>query len=145
VAPAPVAALVSIADVTKSVVNASVEAYVLTPIARIEPVVVIPVAPIAWRPQGALIGSLNPDTGHPVIARLRIACGCVRPVAGSPQVVVARSRWLVVFRKRRRRVIGGIDRLLGVIWILRRLLRRLRRRLTARLRRNGGQVGRGRV
>ena len=68
VSPSPVAALVAVAGVAKAVVDAAIVADVLAPVARIEPVRVIPVAPVAGRPQCAFVGSLNPCAGHPIIA-----------------------------------------------------------------------------
>ncbi len=169
-AATPVAALVAVADVAESVVDPAIEANVLTPVATIEPVMVLPVAPVAGRPQGTLVGSLNPDAGHPVITLLRIG-----PVAGRPEIVVAGSRRLIVFGQRRRRIGSGILRLLSVVGVIRSLVgglvvgaspigwRRallavvghwgrsalltavLHRRLSARVCRYGGQVGRCRV
>ena len=169
---APVTTLIAVADVTESVVDPAIVADVLTPVAAIEPVVVMPVAPVARGPQGTLIGSLHPHARHPVVAWLRVADLGVGPVTGRPEVAVAGSLRLVVFGQRRRRIVGGIGRLLAVVWTIRTLVRGLviaagwrrgllgvvcrrrgrcllirvlRRRLSARVCRNGGQVGRCRV
>ena len=118
VAATPVAALVTVADVAKAVVDAAIEADVLTPVATVEPVVVMPEAPVAGCPQSALVGSLNPHAGHPVIVSLSIG-----PVAGRPEIVVAGSRRLIVVGQRRRRLGSGIHRLLSVTRIFQRLIR----------------------
>ena len=67
-AAAPVAALVANADVAKTVIDTAIVANVLTPVAGVKSVGVIPVAPIARGPQSALVWSLYPRAGHPVIA-----------------------------------------------------------------------------
>jgi hypothetical protein len=115
VAATPVAALVAIAAIAISVVNPAIEADVLTPVAAMEPVVVMPKAPVAGGPQGTLIGSLNPNAGNPVVAWLRIAGLCVGPIAGRPEIVVAGGWRLVVFGQRRRRIVSAIRRLLSVV------------------------------
>ena len=114
VAAAPIAALVAEADVAEAVVDAAIVADVRTPIATVKPVMVMPVAPVARRPQGTLVRSLHPRAGHPVVARLTIG-----PVAGRPQIAIAGSRRLVVVGQGRRRLIGGIRRLLSVARIIR--------------------------
>ena len=117
-AAAPVAALVAVADIAKTVVDAAIEADVLAPVAVIEPVMVIPVAPVAGRPQSTLVGSLHPRAGHPVVA-----IWTPRPIARRPErVVVGRGR-LVVVGQRRRRLVSGIHRLLSVTRIIRTLVR----------------------
>ena len=113
VAATPVPPLVAEADVTKTVVDAAIVADVLTPVATVEPVVVMPVAPVARCPQCALIGSLNPHAGHPVIISLSPG-----PVARRPEIVVAGSLRLVVVGQRRRRLVSGIHRLLSVTRII---------------------------
>ncbi len=152
VASAPVTALVAESHVAKAVVDAAIVADVLAPVARVKPVGVIPVAPIAGGPERALVGSLNPGAGHPVVAVLRGP----GPIAGRPDIVVAGSRGLVVVRQRWRRLGSGVFRLLPVTGIVRRLVRRRSTLLVARigvgliLRTagivwNGGHVGRRRV
>jgi hypothetical protein len=119
-ASAPIAAIVAVAGVAEAIVDAAIVADVLAPVAGIIPVGVIPVAPVAGSPECALVGSLDPGAGHPVIA--------VRgpgPVAGSPDIVVAGSRRLVVVGQGRRRLDSGVFRLLSVTRIIRRLVGRL--------------------
>jgi len=172
VAAAPVAALVAVADVAKTVVDAAIEADILTPVAAVEAVVIMPEAPVTGRPQSALVGSLDPRAGYPVVVSL-----IPGPVAGRPEIAVAGSLRLIVVRQWRRRLVGGVFRLLSVTRIFHRLIRclavaasRIRRRrallgivtrwrggallivvtrrrgrLSARVRGYGGQVGRRRV
>jgi hypothetical protein len=113
VAAAPVAALVAKADVTKAVIDTAIVADVLTPVARIKAVGVVPVAPIAGGPQRALVRSLHPRAGHPVIA-----VWTPSPVSGRPEIAVVGSGRLVVVRQRRRRLGSGVFRLLAVTWII---------------------------
>ena len=152
VASAPVAALVAESHVAKAIVDAAIVADVLAPVAGVKPVGVIPVAPVAGGPERALVGSLNPCAGHPVVAVLRGP----GPVAGCPEIVVAGSRRLVVVGQRRRRLRSGVFRLLSVTWIVRPLVRRRSTLLvawiavglvlrTAGIVRNGRQIGRRRV
>ena len=151
VASTPVTALVAVSNVAITVVDAAIVADVLTPVAWVKPVEVIPVAPVARGPECALVGSLNPCAGHPVIAVRRPG-----PIAGRPDIVVAGDRRLVVVGQGRRRLGRGVFRLRPVTWIVRRLVRRRRTLLvawggvglvlrSAGVVRNGGQVGRRRV
>ena len=119
VSAAPVAALVAVAGVTKAVVDAAIVADVLAPVATVEPVRVIPIAPVAGGPKCALVGSLNPCAGHPIIAVRRPG-----PVARRPDVVVAGIVRLVVVEKGRRRLVCGVFRLLSVARIVGRLVGR---------------------
>jgi hypothetical protein len=40
-------------------------------------------APVAGRPESALVGSLHPHAGDPIVAR-----GGIAPVAGGPEIAV---------------------------------------------------------
>jgi hypothetical protein len=116
-AATPVAADVADADVAKAVIDTAIEADMRTPVATVKAVVVVPVAPIAGGPESALVGSLNPPAGHPVVARWRIS-----PVARGPEVAVAGSRRLVVIGQRRRRLRRIVSRLSAVVLIVRALV-----------------------
>jgi hypothetical protein len=154
VSPTPVTALVAVARVAKTIINAAIVTDVLSPIARVISVGVIPVAPVAGGPECALVRGLDPCTGHPEISIWR-----PRPVAGRPQIVVAGIRWLVVVQQRRGRLGIGVLRLLSVTRIIRRRTGRLIRRAAlirrrallvagsggARIVWSGGHVGRGRI
>jgi len=109
VAAAPVTALVANAYVAKAVVDAAIVADVRAPIATVKSVAVMPEAPVAGGPESALVGSLNPDAGHPVITGRRPG-----PVAGGPEVVVAGSLRLFVIGQRRGRLLRIGNRLLSV-------------------------------
>jgi hypothetical protein len=76
---APVAAFVANADVAKAVIDATVVADVRAPVTTVEPITVMPVAPVAGRPERPLIGSLHPSAGNPVVTG-----GSPCPVAGRP-------------------------------------------------------------
>ena len=69
VAAAPVTALVADADIAKAVVDAAIVADVRAPVATVKSVAVMPEAPVAGGPESALVGSFNPDSGHPVVTR----------------------------------------------------------------------------
>jgi hypothetical protein len=117
---APVTTLVAVSRVAKAIVDAAVVADVLTPVAGIIAVGVIPVAPVAGGPERALVGSLNPGAGHPIIAVFRRPV----PIAGRPDVVIAGSGRLVVVGQGRRGLGIGVFRLLSVTGIVRRLVGR---------------------
>ena len=110
---APVAALVADAGIAIAVINAAIEADVRTPIATVEAVTVIVVAPLAGGPERALIGSLHPHAGNPIVAGLSIG-----PVAGGPEIVVAGSLRLIVFGQGRRRLIRVGHRLRAIAGII---------------------------
>jgi hypothetical protein len=116
-AAAPVTALVADADVAETVVDAAVEADVRTPIATIKAVAAMPEAPISGRPESALVGSLDPPAGHPVVA-----CRRISPVTWRPKVAVAGSRRLVIVGQRRRRLGSIGHRLNAVAGIVRALI-----------------------
>jgi hypothetical protein len=109
VAAAPVAALVAVANVAKTIVDAAIEADILAPVAAVKAVMVVVVAPVAGCPQSAFIGSLNPRAGHPIIVTL-----IPTPIAGRPEIAIAGSLRLIVVRQRRRSLVSGILRLLAV-------------------------------
>gem|GEM_PF-3606227 len=117
---APVAALVAETDIAEAIIDAAVVADVRTPVATIKAVAVVPVTPVAGRPERALIGSLNPPAGHPIVASRRIS-----PVAGRPEVTVAGGRRLIVIRQRRRRLRSIVNRLSAVVGVIRTTVRGL--------------------
>ncbi len=113
----PVATLVADADIAEAVIDAAIEADMRAPVATVKPIAVIVVAPVAGRPECALVGSLHPSAGNPVITVLTPG-----PVAGRPQIAVAGSRRLIVVGQGRRRLIGIFDRLRAVAGIVRTLI-----------------------
>jgi hypothetical protein len=68
VAAAPITALVAVSYIAEAIVDAAIVANVMAPVAAIKVIAVIPVAPVAWRPECALVGSLDPHARYPVIA-----------------------------------------------------------------------------
>jgi len=119
VASAPVAALVAGADVSEAVVDAAIVADVAAPVSAIEAVAVIPEAPVAGGPECALVGSLNPRAGHPVITHWSPS-----PIAGRPDEVVAGILGLIVVGQRRWRLRSVRVWLFTVTRIVRRLILR---------------------
>src|ERR1035437_5809780 len=115
--PPPVAPLVADPDIAEAVIDAAIEADMRAPVATVKPIAVIVVAPVAGRPECALVGSLHPSSGNPVVA-----LGPPDPVAGRPQIAVAGSRRLIVIGQGRRRLIGVFDRLRAVAGIVRTLI-----------------------
>jgi hypothetical protein len=98
----PVASEEAEADVAEAVIDATVEADVRTPVSAVEAVVSAAPAPVGRCPESAIVGWRNPLAGNPVVAVV-----APRPVAGSPEIVGVGSGRLVVFRKRRRGLVGG--------------------------------------
>ena len=89
---APAAAVVSGADVTKAIVNATVEADFRPPVARVPEIRAVGPAPVAGRPEQANRRRFNPRSGNPEIS----AVVAVAPVAGRPDVAIARANRLRV-------------------------------------------------
>jgi len=132
----PVAALITDADVTESIVNAAVVADMSAPKAV---VVAIPAAdepPISRRPQEADDRRLRPDARHPVVT-----LGSIAPISWGPDIAFARAFRLRILRERWRGLLGLKHRLavvcvliagvvLGIVLVLRgsRLLIALIRR-----------------
>jgi hypothetical protein len=117
VATTPITALVPEADVAEAVVDAAIVADVPAPVAAVKAVAVMPEAPVARGPESTLVGSLNPRPRHPVITHWSKG-----PIAGCPDVVVARVLRLVVVGQGRRRLRGVGVGLLPVARIIRRLV-----------------------
>jgi hypothetical protein len=100
----PITAIVAVAGVAEAVVDAAIEADMQAPVAAIEsPAVVVP-APISGRPESSVVRRSAPRSWDPVITGRSPA-----PVTGSPEIVGCRRLRLIVFRQRRRRLIGIID------------------------------------
>ena len=116
-AASPITALVAEADVTKAVVDSAVEAYVRPPIATVKAVAAMPEAPVSGGPESALVRSLDPPAGHPVVA-----CRRISPVAGGPEITVAGSWRLVVVGQGRRRLGSIGHRLNAVAGVIRALV-----------------------
>jgi hypothetical protein len=71
-AAAPLAACKAYATISKAVVHAAVVADVASPIALMEPVLAVGPTPVVGGPQRTLIGSWNPDAGHPEVVSIVI-------------------------------------------------------------------------
>lgn len=81
VVAAPVTARVADAGVAESIINATVEADLGSPVAGVPAIETASECPIAGSPEETDCGWRNPCTGHPVIT-----VGSVGPVAGNPKV-----------------------------------------------------------
>jgi hypothetical protein len=117
VAATPVSALVADAEIAKAVIDAAIVADMGPPIAAVEAVAVVVVAPIAGGPESTLVGSLNPTAGHPVVIALTPG-----PVAGRPEIAVAGGGRLLIVGQGRWRLIGVLNWLSAVAWIVRTLV-----------------------
>jgi hypothetical protein len=103
----PVRAIITPARVTETVVDATVETNVRTPVTGVPEIVIALVIPVRRSPEGIDPRCQNPGSGNPVIA----AIGSVAPVAWRPVIAVAGTGRLAVFRERRRGL-RGLDGLL---------------------------------
>jgi len=97
----PVAAFISMADVAEAIVDAAVEADVQAPEAAMKAVTATIEAPVSGGPKCSGVRGRAPGSGDPVVATGR-PC----PVAGSPEVVRLRGRWLLVDGKRWRGLVS---------------------------------------
>src|SRR5580698_11381236 len=95
----PASAFVTVAEVTETVVDAAIKSDDRPPIAFMEGVAVVVPTPVRGRPIVAGLRHHNPCAGHPVVVAVT---GIVRPVAGRPDVTLARAKWLLVYRQCRR-------------------------------------------
>ena len=82
----PVAAVVSIAEVPKAIVNAAIETNVQSPESVVEAIAPAVESPVTRSPQCARIRRCDPRARNPVIS-----LGAPRPVARCPQIVGVRS------------------------------------------------------
>ncbi len=97
IATAPVSALVAVACITETIVDAAVETYLRAPISNVPHVSGTTPSPVARCPQKADLGSEYPRSRHPEIAFIAI-----RPIARSPNVAGTRAIGLLVHRQGRR-------------------------------------------
>lgn len=86
-------------SVSVTIVNASIEPYMETPISRMPSVNAACVTPISRRPKVPRHRRAYPNTGHPIISIDLIVC----PITGTPQVAVHRTGRLRIHRQGRRR------------------------------------------
>ena len=98
----PIAAFVAFAEITEAVIDPAVEADVRAPITGMPKVGAAAKRPIARSPEQARLRCNHPSTRHPVIS-----IRSVSPVAGSPNISIARTRRLGINRQHRRRNVHG--------------------------------------
>jgi hypothetical protein len=108
----PVAAVVSIAEVSKAIVNAAIETNVQSPESVVEAIASAVESPVTRSPQCARIRRCDPRARNPVVS-----LGTPRPVTRSPKVVGIRSWRLVIFRQRRRRLVGLLVRQIALVQV----------------------------
>src|SRR5262249_36745974 len=97
-AAAPISANVADAKVAETVVHATVEADVRSPVSRVPKVEAFTPTPVAWRPKEPWFRGDHPRARHPEITVFPI-----RPVAGRPDVAITRASRLHIHRQYRRR------------------------------------------
>ena len=97
-APLPVSAFEAGAHVSESIKNATVEADLFSPVARVPKVNAVAPAPISWSPQETNLGRENPRAGHPVVVAI---VSVPSPIAGRPEIARARTGGLDVHREKR--------------------------------------------
>src|SRR6185312_14109580 len=95
--PAP--AFVPVSKIAVSVVNASVETDMRSPVPFVENECLSFPSPIAGSPEKPWLRSQHPGARHPVIIVVVIVVG---PVAGSPNVIFAGTKGLFINRQGRR-------------------------------------------
>ena len=108
----PAAALVTIADITVTVVDSAVVTDVRPPIALVVDEAIAAAIPVSGRPVKIGLRWLCPGSRHPVIAAALIA-----PVPRSPQESNAGTWRLFINRQRWRRLDHDILRLLDIDWL----------------------------
>lgn len=97
-AAVPASAIVAVAEIPVTVIDAAIETDLRTPVALIEDKSSAAVSPIARGPEKADSRRAHPGSWHPVVVAV---IGVVSPVAGGPDVAVARTKGLFVDGKGR--------------------------------------------
>jgi len=93
-ATAPFTAIEAVAAVSVSVIDATVESNLRTPISGIPEIGAVVPAPVAGRPQQARFGSFDPGARHPVVSVVIAPC----PIARSPHVPFTGTDRLLINR-----------------------------------------------
>ena len=86
----PAAAFITITEVSKAIVDATIETYRQAPVAFIEHESVAAPTPVAWSPQVPGFGSHHPCARYPVILAIP------SPISGRPHITVAGADGLLV-------------------------------------------------
>jgi hypothetical protein len=89
----PIPAFIAGTTIPETVVDATVEANMIAPVPVMPSVGVAAPAPITGSPEQANFGSHYPRTRHPEVSLITIS-----PVAGRPQITIARNHGLRVHR-----------------------------------------------
>src|SRR5208282_4473668 len=93
----PTSSLKAVSEITETVINSTVKAYLWTPIAVVEDKPAATPTPVAGRPQKPNFGRHYPRAGNPVVI---IVIGVPSPVPWGPEIAVARAYRLFVNRQR---------------------------------------------
>ena len=99
IAPAPLSAVITVARISETVVNAAVESHGRSPISWIPCVEACCKGPITRRPQQAYCRRQHPGSGNPVVV---VIIGTPCPVAGDPVVAGPWTNRLGIDRNHRR-------------------------------------------
>src|SRR5208282_4546291 len=99
VSAVPTSAFKTQTEVAKAVVNPAVEAHVRAPVAVPPPISAAFPTPISGSPQETHFRSQHPGSRHPIIIADVVVVG---PVAGRPEITVARTTGLFIDRNRGR-------------------------------------------
>jgi hypothetical protein len=93
----PISASIANPAIAETVVDPTVEANMVAPVADIPGVGIATPTPITGSPEQANFGSHYPRTWNPKVALVTVC-----PVTGRPQITITRNHGLRVHRKRRR-------------------------------------------
>jgi hypothetical protein len=105
----PIAAVVAVTGIPEAIIDPAVEADMRSPEATMKAITAAIEAPVARRPECAVVGWSAPCARNPVVA-----CRNIAPVAGGPKIVGLRSFRLLVDGQRRRRLICIFGRLTAI-------------------------------
>ncbi len=97
-AAVPTSTLEAYAEVTESIVDPAVEADMRPPITFMKKICAVAPAPPAGRPKKADFRRQHPGSGHPVVVANVVIVG---PIAGRPEITIARANRLLVNRQSR--------------------------------------------
>jgi hypothetical protein len=92
----PATAVIPLAVVAKTVVNAAIEANLRPPITVIEEKSAVVPSPITRCPQITFFRRQNPRPRNPIIIGYAVVVG---PIAGCPEVTISRAKGLLIDRQ----------------------------------------------
>jgi hypothetical protein len=92
----PIAAFITMADVSETIIHSAIESNVRTPISGMPQVGAASPSPIAWCPEKTNLGGHDPCARNPIIAVITICPITRRPditVTGAKRLRINRQRW----------------------------------------------------